>query len=65
MIDDIDIYRAAKLLVDHHFTLARDHAVERAAELQTAGDAVGHAVWLRIAAAVDDLLAVDAGGPLN
>jgi hypothetical protein len=65
MIDDLDIFRAAKLLVDHHGTLARAHATERAAELQAGGDAVGHAVWLRIAAAVDDLLVVEAGGPLN
>lgn len=65
MIDDLDIYRAAKLLVDRHGDDARRHAEERAAELLSAGDQTGHAVWLRIASAVDDLTATEPDGPLN
>lgn len=65
MIDDIDIYRAAKLLVDHHGGEARGHAEGRAAELLSAGDQTGHAVWLRIASAVDDITATKPDGPLN
>ena len=54
-VDDIDIYRSAKLFVDQHGAQARAHADRRAAELVQAGDAAGQATWLRIGAAIEAL----------
>ena len=57
MISDLDIYRSAKLLVDHHGQDASSHAARRADELLAAGDLEGQGVWLRIGKAIDKLLA--------
>lgn len=59
MIAEIDIWRAAKQLVDWNGQDAVSHASERADELLAAGDRDGHAVWLRIGEAVRDLLRED------
>lgn len=56
MTDDIDIWRAAKLLVDRHGADAAIHAAIRADELLDKGDADGQRVWLRIVKAVEELL---------
>ena len=55
MIPDIDIYRAAKLLVDQHGEDAPIRAAERADELLEAGDTEGAAVWRAIVAAIEEL----------
>lgn len=60
-MDDIDIYRAAKLLIDHHGTKAPAEAARLAAEQIAVGDVQGHATWRRVAAAVEELL--DASRP--
>ena len=65
MIDDIDIYRAAKLLVDRHGEDAPIHAAMRADELMDAGDMDGRAVWMRIKAAVEKLLRSKVGGVVH
>ncbi len=57
MVDDVDIYRSAKLLVDQHGDEAPIHAAMRADELLGTGDVDGRAVWLRILKAVEELLA--------
>ena len=54
-IPDIDVWRAARLMVQQHGDEAIRQAEQRAAELEEAGDADGHTVWLRIAAAVEEL----------
>ena len=56
MTDDKDIYRTANELVKQHGADAPIHAAMRADELLEAGDMEGKAVWLRILAAVDELL---------
>ena len=61
MTDDIDIYRAAKLLIDRHGDEAAIHASMRADALMDAGDMDARAVWLRINAAVEELLGRAAG----
>lgn len=48
MIPDLDIYRAAKLLVDQHGQDATIRAAERADELLEAGDTEGAAIWRAI-----------------
>ena len=55
MTDDLDIYRAAKLLIDEHRDEAAIHAAMRADELMDAGDMEGCATWKRILAAIDVL----------
>ncbi len=56
MTSDLDIYRAAKLLVDKHGDEAPIHAVMRADGRLAAGDMHGRATWLRVLAAVKELL---------
>ena len=55
-IDDIDIFRAAKLLIEKHGDEAAITATKRATELLDAGDVDGYAVWKRILNAVKELL---------
>ena len=55
MIDDPDIFRAAKLLMDQHGEDADIRAAERADQLLDDGDVEGSAVWRRIIEAIDEL----------
>jgi hypothetical protein len=55
MISEVDIWRSAKLLVDHHGDDAVLRAAQHADELLAAGDIEDRAVWLRILAAVKEL----------
>ena len=56
MISDPDIYRTAAVLVKEHGEDALLQAGMRADELLDQGDMDGKAVWLRILAAVKELL---------
>ena len=58
MISDLDILRAAQLLVKRHGTDAPVVAAQRADELLDRGDLEGVAVWKSIARAVEELLRV-------
>ncbi len=44
-VDDIDIYRAAKLLIDKHGDEADVIAIKRATKMLDDGDVDGYAVW--------------------
>ena len=55
VIDEPDIYRAAKILIDQHGEDAAERAERRASELWDEGDAEGTAVWRHILKAVDEL----------
>jgi hypothetical protein len=55
MIPDLDIYRAAKLLIDQHGEHASMRAAERADELLEAGDIDGAAIWRDIVAAIEEM----------
>jgi hypothetical protein len=55
MIDDPDILRAAKLLIDQQGEDAALRAAQRADELFKEGDVDGSAVWRRILAAIEEL----------
>jgi hypothetical protein len=55
MTDAIDIYRAAKLVIDRHGDDAALYAAARTAVLSGAGDAEGAAIWRQITAAVEEL----------
>ena len=52
----LDAYRCAKLLLDQHGRNAELHAAMRADELEATGDEAGQRAWMRILAALDELL---------
>lgn len=56
MIDDIDLWRAAKLMVDRYGVEAEIEAASRADKLLEDGDLEGRAAWLRIVDAICELL---------
>jgi hypothetical protein len=55
MIDDLDILRAANILIKRHGVDAALVAAHRADELLEAGDTGGCAIWKRILSAVTEL----------
>jgi hypothetical protein len=55
MTDIIDIYRAAKLVIDRHGDDAALYAAARTAVLAGEGDVEGAEVWHQITAAVEEL----------
>src|SRR4051812_27484069 len=55
LVDDPDIFRAAKLMIDQHGEEAALQAAQRADELLGDGDLEGGVFWRRIAAAVEEL----------
>ena len=55
MTDTLDIYRAAKLVVDRHGEDAPLYAAAGTAGLAGAGDVEGAAIWRQITTAVEEL----------
>ena len=55
MVDEIDIYRSAKLLIDQHGEDAPIFAAMQADKRAEAGDREGRRVWLSIREAVEEL----------
>jgi hypothetical protein len=55
MIPDLDVYAAAKLIIEQHGAGAGTRATERADELLGDGDAEGVAIWRAIVRAIDEL----------
>ncbi len=54
-IDDIDVWRAANILLKQHGENAALVAAQRADDLLAQGDIEGQIVWMQITAAVSDL----------
>ena len=61
MIPDLDIFRSAQVLVEHHGPDAPIHAAMRADAMLDKGDLNGYAVWKRILRAVGELQRVEPG----
>ena len=55
MTSDIDLWRAAKLLIDRYGNTAPVEAMRRADALAAQGDTAGKIVWLRILEAIEEL----------
>ena len=53
--DAVDIYQAAKLVIDRHGEEAALYAAARAAVLAGEGDDEGAAIWRQITAGVEEL----------
>ena len=64
MISDLDIWRAANLLIRRHGEDAEIEAAKRADQMLERGDLDGQVVWKRIRRAIVELQA-PAKGPLN
>ena len=58
----LDPYRAAKLLIDQHGPSAKDHVIQRALELRSAGDEQGEWVWMGV---FDAALELEAPRPVE
>lgn len=65
MTDDIEIYRAAALMMKRHGEDAPIEAAMRADALLDQGDMDGRAVWLRIIAAIKELEATEPEGVVH
>jgi len=65
VIEDKDVWRAAKLLVDRHGDEAPIHAAMQADELLAEGDLEGERVWIQILKAIEELLRVPGDDQLH
>jgi hypothetical protein len=65
VIPEIDIWRAANLMLKRYGNKALDESAIRADELAAAGDHDGAAIWRRITAAVEQLANEVPSGPLH
>ena len=54
-VSDLDVWRSANELIKKHGGEAANFAAIRADALLDQGDVQGHAVWVRIINAIDDL----------
>lgn len=54
-MDDLDIYRTAKLLIDQHGADARIHAAMKQDAMLERGDLNGVAVWRMVIRAIEEL----------
>ncbi len=63
--NDIDVWRAAKLLVDRYGDGATAEAMKRADALAAQGDAEGKVAWLRIFEAIEELQSTVPSGPVH
>ena len=64
-IDDIDVYRLAQMLIDHHGDGAAENATGRAERFAGEGDAEGEAIWRRVVAAIEELERMEADGAVH
>ena len=65
VIDDLDIYRGAVLLIKQHGELASIEAVQRADQLLADGDVEGHHIWQRILKAIKELQDMKPAGSVH
>lgn len=66
MVEQIDIYRAANMLIKKRGKDAAIEAAGRADEMLAKGDIEGERVWLSVLKAVNELQSIQRGdAPLN
>lgn len=64
-MQDIDIWRTAKLLIDQHGDKAAMNASQQADTQLERGDVEGNIVWLRIYKAIEELSSTKPTGMIN
>ena len=65
MTSDLDIYRTAAVVLKAHGEDAATHAAMRADELMDKGDMEGRTAWLRVLAAVKELMTKEPDGAVH
>ena len=60
-MEDIDIYRSAKLYIDQYGVEASVHAAMKADAMLERGDLEGFNVWMRIGRAIENMQANEGG----
>ena len=65
MIQEIDIWRIANLMLKRYGDEAEAENAVRSAELAEAGDSAGAAVWRRVTDAIGQLVNATPPGPLR
>ncbi|MGA8759504.1 MAG: hypothetical protein WB611_24970 [Stellaceae bacterium] len=65
MITEIDIWRAAQLLLRWYGGMAQQESIRRIEELSAAYDLAGVAIWMRIIDAIDQLANITPPGPVH
>lgn len=65
MINDIDILRSAKLLIDQQGDFAGLEAAGRADAFLANGDMEGHLVWIKIGKRIEELSNTDHRGKVH
>jgi hypothetical protein len=65
VIPEIDVWRAAQLMLKRYGDKALEESTARADELTAAGDQNGAATWRRIIAAIEQLANNTPPGPLH
>lgn len=64
-MEEIDVWRAAKLMVDHHGDQAQLEAIEMATVMVGRGDRAGQLTWLAIFNAIGFLTAPGSGNSVG
>ncbi|MCZ6841156.1 MAG: hypothetical protein O7G13_18000 [Alphaproteobacteria bacterium] len=64
-MDEIDIYRSAKLFIDQHGDQATIQAAMQSDALLAAGNVDGAATWRKIIAAIEVMQATEPEGSLH
>ena len=65
MVEKIDIWRTANLLIQQHGEGAEWEAAHRADQAIEKGDPQGERVWIQVLEAVKSLFEVNPSGPVN
>jgi len=65
MVEKIDIYRTADILIKEHGDKAEDFALEKMGKFLAAGDAKASGFWLGVAQAITDLQNTKVKGNLH
>jgi len=60
-MNDIHIYRSAKLYIDQYGADASKHAAMQAEAMMRVGDLEGYGVWMQIGRAIEELQAKEGG----
>ena len=63
MVQEIEIWSVAVMMINRYGDEAKLNSLRRAAELTVGGDQAGAAIWYRITTAIEQL--IDTTGPLN
>ena len=65
MITEIDIWRAAHLMLRWYGDLAQQESIRRIDKLSATADVTGVAIWLRTIEAIDELANIAPPGPAH